>query len=100
VVMYAGASVEHGPVGEVTRRPRHPYSRALHVSRVDTAAPGRDIETIAGEPPTVGRWPSGCRFWPRCPVGDDGCRTGRQPPLTGDRSRATACLHPERVGRP
>jgi oligopeptide/dipeptide ABC transporter ATP-binding protein len=99
MVMYAGATVESGPVDDVTHRPRHPYSRALHVSRVDTASPGDDIETIAGEPPTVGRWPSGCRFWPRCPIGDDACRTGAQPGLTRIGSQWTACLYPGRMGR-
>jgi len=68
VVMYAGATVEAGPVDAVVAAPRHPYSRALRLSRVDTAVPGQDLETIAGEPPSVGAWPSGCRFWPRCPL--------------------------------
>ena len=98
MVMYAGATFESGPVDRVTRSPRHPYSRALHVSRVDTAEPGHEIETIPGEPPTVGRWPTGCRFWPRCPVGDATCREGGQPSLRRLGVQATACLYPERMG--
>ena len=39
--MYAGATVEAGAVDAVVAAPRHPYSRALRLSRVDTAVPGQ-----------------------------------------------------------
>ena len=97
VVMYAGATVESGPVGTVVASPRHPYSRALRQSRVDLARPGQPLETIGGEPPGVGAWPTGCRFWPRCPVGDETCRVGPQPPLRALDRQHTACLYPERL---
>jgi oligopeptide/dipeptide ABC transporter ATP-binding protein len=100
VVMYAGASVEVGPVGAVARAPRHPYSRALGTSRVDTAVPGQDLESIAGDPPTVGAWPDGCRFWPRCPFADAACREGRQPDLRPIGDHLSACIHAERVTTP
>jgi oligopeptide/dipeptide ABC transporter ATP-binding protein len=97
VVMYAGATVEAGPVGVVVAAPRHPYSRALGFSRVDTAVPGKDLETIAGEPPTVGAWPTGCRFWPRCPLADAACREGGQPPLMPIGGQLSACIHADRM---
>jgi oligopeptide/dipeptide ABC transporter ATP-binding protein len=100
MVMYAGATVEAGPVERVVSRPRHPYSRALGLSRVDTAAPERDLEVIPGDPPTVGRWPAGCRFWPRCPLADQACQTGAQPGLVRSGSQLTACIHTERMAEP
>jgi oligopeptide/dipeptide ABC transporter ATP-binding protein len=97
VVMYAGATVEAGPVEAVVAGPRHPYTRALRLSRVDTAVPGQDLETIAGEPPSVGAWPPGCRFWPRCPLADDACRHGEQPPLQQVCGQLSACIHNDRM---
>jgi oligopeptide/dipeptide ABC transporter ATP-binding protein len=97
MVMYAGASFETGPVELVVKSPRHPYTRALGTSRVDTAVPGRDLEAIAGEPPTIGQWPTGCRFWPRCPMGDDTCRQGLQPPLRRVGRQLSACVYAERM---
>lgn len=98
MVMYAGTSFEAGPVSTTVRSPRHPYTKALHDSRVDTAERGKPLEAIAGEPPTIGAWPPGCRFWPRCPMGDDKCREGKQPPLRRVGTQLTACIYAERMG--
>ena len=95
VVMYAGATVESGPIAAVARRSRHPYTHALRISRVDLATPGRDIEAIGGEPPTVGAWPPGCRFWPRCPLAAEVCRVGDQPGLRAFDTQQTACIRAE-----
>jgi oligopeptide/dipeptide ABC transporter ATP-binding protein len=97
MVMYAGASFETGPVELLARAPRHPYTRALRESRVDTAARDRPLEAIGGEPPTIGRWPAGCRFWPRCPMAQEPCRQGAQPPLRPVSRQLTACLYGEQM---
>ena len=97
MVMYAGASVENGPLETVVSNPRHPYTRALLASRVDLAVPGEDLVTIPGDPASVGSWPSGCRFWPRCSLADDDCREGPQPPLALAGRQRTACLHHDRM---
>ncbi len=97
MVMYAGASVENGPLEAVISNPLHPYTRALLASRVDLAAPGEDLETIPGDPASVGAWPSGCRFRPRCSLADDDCRESAQPPLVPAGRQRTACLHPDRM---
>lgn len=100
VVMYAGAVVEEGTIGSVLREPHHPYTDALLQARVDVDARGRDLPTIPGEPPMVGAWPAGCRFWPRCHLSTDDCRVGDQPEphghLTG---RVTACIRSEEMRR-
>lgn len=92
MVMYAGASVEMGPAEGLHSHPRHPYTRALRVSRVDTAQPGRDLETIPGEAVSVGRWPQGCRFAARCPMAIPACREAGQPGLQPMGMHLSACL--------
>jgi peptide/nickel transport system ATP-binding protein len=65
-VMYAGRFVEMGPVREVIRTPRHPYTRALLASIVHGAMRGRRLEAIPGAPPNLAALPPGCAFAPRC----------------------------------
>lgn len=94
-VMYLGRIVEVGPVEEVLRRPRHPYTAALV-----SVLPGATPEILAGEPPDVSQIPGGCRFHPRCPRLADGtaeaagvanaCRTSDLPALDGG-ARGVAC---------
>ena len=97
MVMYAGASVEAGPVAALSTTPRHPYTRALRVSRVDRAVPGRDLEAIPGDAASVGSWPAGCRFWPRCSLADADCRRDPQPALMPIGQQLSACIHAEKL---
>ncbi|MBC7810629.1 MAG: ABC transporter ATP-binding protein [Burkholderiales bacterium] len=97
VVMYAGASIESGTVEALVNTSRHPYTRSLRASRIDRAVPGQDIEAISGDPLTVGNWPAGCRFWPRCPLGDDACQHGQQPALAPVARQLSACIYADRI---
>ncbi|HKI33823.1 MAG TPA: ABC transporter ATP-binding protein [Gemmataceae bacterium] len=74
-VLYAGQVVESAGVAALFRRPLHPYTRALlsAVPRVDGQA-GRRLATIEGAVPDPTRYPSGCRFAPRCPHALEPCR--------------------------
>ncbi len=93
MVMYAGATVEAGPLVSVVDRPLHPYTRALVRSRVDLSAPGQRIPSIAGEPSSPGAWGPGCRFAPRCPNVEAQCLEGGQPALvTIEGTQQSACL--------
>jgi len=67
-VMYGGRVVERGPVQAIFAQPRHPYTKAL-IGCIPRAgmAPGA-LKGIPGTVPSVTRYPSGCRFHPRCPV--------------------------------
>jgi peptide/nickel transport system ATP-binding protein len=93
LVMYAAEKVEHAPVNEIFNRPHMPYTWGLLGS-----LPRLDHETdrlvqIKGQPPSMLRPPSGCRFHPRCPYVMDICLK-ENPPLkkvTGDAEHYVAC---------
>ena len=71
-VMYAGRIVERGPVSRVFADPLHPYTRALFRS-IPGSRPGERLAAIPGTVPTLGQWPAGCAFAPRCPDRFDAC---------------------------
>ncbi len=75
IVLYAGACVESGPVGEVLSRPLHPYTQAL---REAVPLPGIvwtiPEPTVDADPEKTG---CACRSW--CPMATDKC--SEQPQL-------------------
>ncbi|MGB0035396.1 MAG: ABC transporter ATP-binding protein [Candidatus Acidiferrales bacterium] len=64
VVMYAGRIVEEGPVAEVLRRPRHPYTEGL--LRAAPRLTREKLVPIPGTVPALDGLPPGCAFAPRC----------------------------------
>ncbi len=112
-VMYAGKIVELAPVEDLFARPRHPYTRALLDSipdlEMDTRdKPGRENpfdgnplagksddavprprRRLEGNVPDPHRFPSGCRFHPRCPRATGLCAAA-EPAFDG----RAACYHP------
>jgi oligopeptide/dipeptide ABC transporter ATP-binding protein len=75
MVMYLGQAMEIGPVEEVIRHPKHPYTRAL-IGAVPVPDPRsrRAIPKISGDISRPIDPPPGCRFTPRCPYADESCR--------------------------
>jgi oligopeptide/dipeptide ABC transporter ATP-binding protein len=63
-VMYAGRVVEEGPVAEVLRAPRHPYTEGL--LRASPTLKRGGLVAIPGTVPALGALPPGCAFEPRC----------------------------------
>ena len=74
LVMYAGQLVEAGPVTEVLRAPRHPYTKALLRAVPRLRGPVAKLEGIPGTVPAGSAYPPGCRFHPRCPHAEARCR--------------------------
>jgi oligopeptide transport system ATP-binding protein len=79
-VMYAGFIVERGPVNEIFKDTRHPYTLGLKgaVPRIDQR--GSHLTSIEGTPPDMRTKPVGCPFAPRCPFVIEKCLQ-ENPPL-------------------
>ena len=89
-VMYTGRIAELGPVAEVIRAPRHPYTAGLMASiPVIGQTPGRLFQ-IDGSMPRLTAIPEGCAFHPRCPHAFDRCLRERPELQTVD-GHQTAC---------
>jgi oligopeptide/dipeptide ABC transporter ATP-binding protein len=80
-VMYAGKIVEQGPVRELFRAAKHPYTQAL-LGSMPKLGSKEPLFAIPGQPPNLAYLPAGCAFHPRCAHAMPQC-TMREP---GDRS--------------
>lgn len=66
-VMYAGQIVEVGDARRFFTEPLHPYSKKLMAS-VPRLRATVEPEFITGQPPSLLKPPTGCRFADRCPA--------------------------------
>jgi peptide/nickel transport system ATP-binding protein len=64
--MYAGEVVESGPVGEVFKRPAHPYTLKLMGTVPKLGQGPQPLGFIPGQVPNMAAPPAGCAFNPRC----------------------------------
>jgi len=72
-VMYAGQIVELAPAQVLIDRPLHPYTQALIASVPRLSNRADRLTAIRGTVPSLGAWPAGCRFHPRCLKAQPGC---------------------------
>ncbi len=97
-VMYGGRIVEDGPVGDVFRTPAHPYTQGL-LACLPGTSDGRRLTVIPGTVPSLGQFPAGCAFAPRCPHRLGACDVA--PPATtsiGADRRVRCVLHESATG--
>jgi peptide/nickel transport system ATP-binding protein len=88
-VMYAGRVVEIGPVEDVIRRPRHPYTAGLMASIPSVRRRSGELNQINGAMPRLNAIPQGCAFNPRCARVAERCLAER--PTIGASGHAAAC---------
>ncbi|GGC42109.1 ABC transporter ATP-binding protein [Siccirubricoccus deserti] len=92
-VMYAGRIAEIGPVREVVKDPRHPYSTGLMASIPPLDRRVEHLAQIDGAMPRLSAIPPGCAFNPRCPHVFDRCRVERPELLETGATRAACWLY-------
>jgi peptide/nickel transport system ATP-binding protein len=93
-VMYAGRVAEIGPVREVIRAARHPYTVGLmgSIPKLGAGA-GKHrsrLVQIEGSMPRLNAMPSGCAFHPRCGKSFERC-TRERPDPRPEGANLTAC---------
>jgi len=81
-VMYLGKIVELAETEELLSRPQHPYTKALLASvPIPDPRLKREPADIKGGIPTPIDPPARCRFYDRCPLAAEVCRSNDHPPL-------------------
>jgi oligopeptide/dipeptide ABC transporter ATP-binding protein len=99
LVMYAGRVIEEGPVADVFRDPRHPYTRGLLRSVPRLGMARAKLDPIPGIVPRLTDLPSGCRFRNRCDLAEADCARIDPPLERFDNGRAAACIVTMRAER-
>ncbi|MFM8800948.1 MAG: ABC transporter ATP-binding protein [Tagaea sp.] len=80
-VMYAGRIAEIGPVRDVIKRAKHPYTEGLMGSIPKLGGSETKLAQIDGAMPRLTAIPKGCAFNPRCPKVFGRCREERPEPI-------------------
>ena len=75
-VMYLGSIVEKGPVNEILKNPKHPYTKGLLNALPDINNLDAPLRPIPGNIPSPLDRPSGCVFRTRCPNPTHECKEG------------------------
>lgn len=73
-VMYAGVLVEVGPVKQIFKNPKHPYTMGLLGSFPSLEGEIKELSPIPGHLPDLSQLQEGCIFAPRCPMATERCR--------------------------
>ena len=96
-VMYAGQVVEYCDVNAAFRRTLHPYTAGLLDALPRLGVKQETLRVIPGNVPDPSRFPSGCRFHPRCPVAQPRCREAEPPVLTFDGDHQSRCWRADEI---
>ncbi|AVO46102.1 ABC transporter ATP-binding protein [Phreatobacter cathodiphilus] len=94
-VMYAGRIAEIGPVQDVIKRARHPYTEGLMGSIPSLDATSDRLVQIPGSMPRLTAIPQGCAFNPRCPKAFARCYVERPEPMAVGGSQVACWLYAE-----
>ncbi len=100
-VMYASRIAEVADSKQLFAEPLHPYTQGLLKSLPRLGFSGKRLSTISGTVPEPLRFPSGCKFHPRCSVGcgDRKCQTVEPILREVEAGRCVACWYAEDRGQ-
>jgi oligopeptide/dipeptide ABC transporter ATP-binding protein len=94
-VMYASKVVEYAGVYDLFDSPQHPYTQGLFRAIPRLGAAGQRLTAISGTVPSPAKFPTGCKFHPRCPnVNGDPICANTEPALREvSQGHWAACHH-------
>ncbi len=92
-VMYAGRLAEIGPVRDVIKSPKHPYTAGLMGSIPSLEADVARLVQIPGSMPRLTAIPTGCAFHPRCEKAFARCFVERPQIVKTDSNHVACWLH-------
>ncbi|MCK4784240.1 MAG: ATP-binding cassette domain-containing protein, partial [Desulfobacteraceae bacterium] len=100
-VMYAGQMVEKGPVAEIFRKPRHPYTMGLlaSVPRLGESKAESVLHSIRGRvPPPAERPRNECIFAPRCDYATQKCHEACPDSIEVTPEHEARCIYAQETG--
>ena len=98
-VMYAGRLAEVGPVEQVIKHAKHPYTHGLMSSIPKIGQDADRLIQIDGSMPRLTDIPPGCAFNPRCPKSFARCGEERPDLVPVERSQVACWLFDEAARR-
>ena len=94
-VMYAGRIAEVGPVQDVIKNAKHPYTKGLMGSIPMVGHHLERLTQIEGSMPRLTEIPNGCAFHPRCPQVFDRCPKERPNLIRAGKTDVACWLYDE-----
>ena len=99
-VMYGGQIVEVADTRTLLTRPKHPYTAGLLRSLPGQQTDSRYLTPIPGAPPVLIDPPKGCRFFDRCPLRAEECKTWKTELLQVGTNHLSRCRRHEYLEAP
>ena len=99
-VMYGGQIVEVADTRTLLTRPKHPYTAGLLRSLPGQQTDSRYLTPIPGAPPVLIDPPKGCRFFDRCPLRAEECKTWKTELLQVGANHLSRCRRHEYLEAP
>ena len=90
--MYGGEIVEEADAKQVFASPLHPYTEALLKSVPNFKKEKDKLEVIPGSVPNPAKFPTGCRFHPRCREADKICKKVKPGLFEVKKQHSVRCL--------
>ena len=88
---YKNINPEYGTLEDIYTDKRHPYTIGLFDSLPDIENEAAELKVIQGMVPDPSNLPEGCKFHPRCPYAQEGCKHGRVEPVQISETHMVRC---------